>query len=370
MSLEFHGVRLPRHNFTLTLDVNIDDDVTGVFGHSGAGKTSLLHLIAGLERPSAGRLSFNGRVFFDVKKHIWVPPHLRRIGMVFQHARLFPHLNVRKNLLFASSFMAEKPDRKFFNEVVDLLELAPLLEHAVTRISGGEAQRTALGRVLLSKPELLLLDEPFSAIDMTLRRQILPFLWRIRRHFNIPMLIISHDLPDILRLTDKLLLMDKGNVAGKGSLTELVMEHNLLSAAGHAAAINVFDLTISAIENEDSVVMSANTGQAPKFYGLARPGMHSGMNVKAAIAPEDILISIRNDANTSARNIISGKIVNFSDHPARSFCRIDIGGGQNLLAEITRDSLHRLGLQIGSEVFCIFKASSLDIIPDNGATGS
>ncbi len=364
MALEFSGVKLPRHNFTLELDVNIDDEVTGVFGHSGAGKTSLLHLVAGLERPAAGRLTFNGRIFFDMEKRLWVPPHRRRIGMVFQNARLFPHLDVRKNLLFATRFMKEKTGTAYFEEIVSLLELGPLLDHAPAKISGGEAQRVALGRALLSCPEMLLLDEPFSAIDMVLRRQILPFLWRIRQHFNIPMLVISHDLPDILRLTDKLLLLDSGAVVGKGALADLAMRHDFFSAAGHASTLNVFELEVVALENDDCLVLSENTASPLTLYGVTRPGLKPGCRVKAAIAPDDVLISLTDANPTSARNMLPGRILRVSEHPSRTFCQIDLGGDRVILAEITRDSLRRLDLRIGARVSCMFKASSIDILPE------
>lgn len=360
MALEFCGIELPRDNFTLKIDTVVNDDITGIFGHSGAGKTSLLHLISGLERPAAGRLSFNGRVLVDVANKTWVPPHKRRIGMVFQHSRLFPHMNVRKNLLFGRQFLRDKSSNNCFDEVVKLLELETLLDSNPLRISGGESQRVALGRALLCAPELLLLDEPFSAVDFALRRQILPFLWRIRAHFDIPMLVISHDLPDILQLTDKLILLGHGRLTGHGSLRDLVSDRESFGLLGNSGLVSVFDLEIRGFEDSDTMVLSVGADM-PKIYSSFHSAIPVGSKVKASIAPEDVLLSLSPLNETSARNIVPGTVVEILENPGRTLCQVDIGAGSLLLAEITHSSFLRLGIKPGSRIYCLFKANAIDI---------
>jgi molybdate transport system ATP-binding protein len=218
MSLEFDLV-LPRREFELRLAANFGKELIGVFGPSGAGKTSFFNLLAGLERPSAGRIVLNGRILTDVEENLFVPVNKRRIGVVFQEKLLFPHLSVRDNLLFGRKY-AKGPEIPL-ESVAELLDLTTLLDARPADISGGEAQRTAIGRALLSSPELLLMDEPFNAVDSALRRSILPYLKRLGNELDIPMLVISHDLPDIRRLTEKVYLIENGRSAGFGNAADL-----------------------------------------------------------------------------------------------------------------------------------------------------
>ena len=363
MSLVLENLELPRDNFTLRLEGEIGDDVTGVFGPSGAGKTSLMHLLAGLVRPTSGRIVFNGRTLVDVARGVWVPPHCRRIGMVFQEARLFPHLTVKGNLLFGQRY--HPTGRAWFDEVVALLELEKLLSSVPGCISGGEAQRVALGRALLCGPELLLLDEPFSAVDTGLRRQILPFLWRIRAHWRIPLLVISHDLPDILQLTPHLLLIEQGRVIGHGPVAELICDERSAGLVKGSGIVSVFDLTVTGIEDGDTVVLTPPGGEF-SLCAVSTPGLKPGIRVKASISPEDVLLGIAPVTGTSARNMLRGRIVRVVESPARSLCQVDLGGGHILIAELTQNSFQRLALTPGMDIHCVFKATVIDVTPVNG----
>jgi len=360
MTLSLQNIQLPRDRFTMRIDAEIDGGTTGIFGVSGTGKTSLLHLLAGLERPSAGRLVFNGRVLVDVARNIWTPPYRRRIGIVFQDARLFPHLNVRRNLEFGLRYRQTDTGRLSFSEVVELLELTKLLESCPRHISGGESQRVALARTLLSEPEMLLLDEPFSAVDVSLRRQILPFLWRLRDRLNIPMLVISHDLPDILQLTRDLLLIDQGRVAGHGPIDMLAFQPELSPLIKDSGLVNVLELTVAEHEDHDSTRLRRG---GLDFYAAYHDGLVPGQEVKATLAPEDIIVSPHPVSETSARNLIPGKIVRVIDHPSRSLCLINLGDGVSLLAEITQSSFRRLQMTTGMTVYCLFKATAFTLTP-------
>ncbi|HEY4469027.1 MAG TPA: molybdenum ABC transporter ATP-binding protein ModC, partial [Klebsiella sp.] len=191
--------------------------ITAVFGVSGAGKTSLINAISGLTRPQQGRIVLNGRVLNDAEKRIYLAPEKRRIGYVFQDARLFPHYKVRGNLKYGmAKNMADQ-----FDKLVDLLGIAPLLDRLPGGLSGGEKQRVAIGRALLTAPELLLLDEPLASLDIPRKRELLPYLQRLAREINIPMLYVSHSLDEIQHLADKVLVLEEGTVKAFGNLEEV-----------------------------------------------------------------------------------------------------------------------------------------------------
>ena len=186
-----------RHRFEhldLDVDLSLSHGLTGISGPSGSGKTSTLNLIAGLLRPSVGRVTMDDTVFVDTTRDIWCPPHARRIGYVFQDARLFPHLRVRQNLAFGRWFRGNRmPAGSTFDEVVSLLDLGPLLSRYPARLSGGEQRRVALGRALLASPRLLLLDEPLGSLDAGRKQEILPYLDRLIAEHRLPMLYVTHD---------------------------------------------------------------------------------------------------------------------------------------------------------------------------------
>jgi len=360
MILTLENLTLPRDNFTLRIDAAIRDDTTGIFGVSGAGKTSLLHLLAGLARPTAGRIEFNDRTLVDVDRKIWVPPYRRRIGIVFQDARLFPHMTVRRNLEFGRRYRHGRPARVAFAEIVELLELEKILDSRPQHISGGESQRAALARTLLSEPEMLLLDEPFSAVDVSLRQQILPFLWRVRSRLNIPMLVISHDLPDILRLTRNLLLIDQGTVIGHGPVDELAFLPQASLLVKASGLVNVFELAVAGAEDGDTLRLTAGP---LTFYVASGAGLAAGRKVKVTLAPEDVILTLTPITDTSARNLLSGRVLRVIEHPARSLCQVDLGEGITLLAEVTQSSFRRLALTPGLNVYCLFKATAPIVTP-------
>lgn len=196
-------VLLQRGAFTRRVQLREHAQVVALTGHSGAGKTSILNAIAGLLRPQSGRIEVDGHVLFDSVAGIDMPAHLRDIGYVFQDARLFPHLDVRRNLLYGNRrASADNAQTAFaFDDVVALLGIAPLLARRPLNLSGGEAQRVAIGRALLSQPRMLLLDEPLSSLDRARREDVIPFLQRLRDHTRLPMVYVSHSLDEVQRLT-------------------------------------------------------------------------------------------------------------------------------------------------------------------------
>lgn len=242
---------LPRKNFNIQVQESFSGGITGIFGPSGSGKTSLLHSISGITRPASGSITIEGRVVFDAKKKIHLSPEKRNIGYVFQEGRLFPHLNVERNLIYG--LKKHRKSKIPLSDVVNLLNLKHLLKNKPSQISGGERQRTALGRALLSSPDILLLDEPFSAVDSSLRNQIIPFIVHIHYKVNIPILVVSHDLPDILKLTNRLLVIRDGQSLGHGEYYDLLKNHKTATIFRNGALINLDEMMVSANTEESGL---------------------------------------------------------------------------------------------------------------------
>ena len=224
MKLQLESLKLSLAEFTLDLSVCLTAQTTGIFGASGAGKTSLLETIAGLRRPSAGRIVFEGEVFSDASRRVFVRPERRGVGYVPQDMALFPHLNVRENLAYARKFGRPAPVTKpdsVYEQVMDTLSLAGLMDRQIGQLSGGEQRRVAWGRALLAGPRLLLLDEPFAGLDGSLRRELLKELTVIRDQFSLPMLLVSHQPDDLVALCTESLFLEHGLCRQHGQTLKL-----------------------------------------------------------------------------------------------------------------------------------------------------
>lgn len=222
MSLRLQQVRLPLAGFTLEVDATFARPIAGIFGPSGAGKTSLLELIAGLRRPGAGIVRLDETTLSDASACLHVAPRDRRIGYVPQDLALFPHLNVRANLLYGNRSPNEGNEPFTLKHVSEVMEIAPLLERNVTKLSGGEQQRVAFARAILSAPRLLLLDEPMSNLDSRLKQRLIPFLRRIRDEFHIPLIYVTHDAGELTALCDEVMVLDNGRLIERGSPAEVL----------------------------------------------------------------------------------------------------------------------------------------------------
>jgi molybdate transport system ATP-binding protein len=198
--------------FTLEADFKSESRVTAIFGPSGSGKTSVLNAIAGLLRPERGHVAVDGVVLLDTASDVYLAPHERRVGYVFQDGRLFPHLSVKGNLLYGRIFARPSRHHASFEEIVDLLDLGSLLRRGIAALSGGEKQRVAIGRALLSSPRLLLLDEPLSSLDERRKEEVMPFLEKLRDQVSMPIVYVSHVISEIERLAGTVVLMERGQV--------------------------------------------------------------------------------------------------------------------------------------------------------------
>ncbi len=224
--VQLEGVRLPLSRFELRIDVAIHGRVTAIFGPSGAGKTSLLELVAGLRGSPPGRVQVGGSLFSDGSAGVFVPPEKRRVGYVPQDGSLFPHLSVRANLLYGrKKGKAGEDSQTALGGVLEVLEIGSLVERrSVANLSGGERQRVALARALLSRPELLLLDEPLAGLDAELKERVLPYLQRVRDEFRVPMLLVTHSPAEVMALCDEALILEEGRIVEHGRPTDLFIK--------------------------------------------------------------------------------------------------------------------------------------------------
>ena len=353
MSLEF-DVTLPRRDFTIQLSGCFGRETVGIYGPSGAGKTSLFSMLLGLEKPDTGRIVLNGRVLTDTARDTFIPPNRRRIGVVFQEKLLFPHLSIRENILFGERYVDEK--RIQLNSVADLLDLTPMLDSRPSEISGGEQQRTAIARALLTSPQLLLLDEPFNAVHTELRMAILPYINRLISELKIPMLVISHDLPDIQRLTTTVYLINRGECSGFGNIFSLFGEND--SLAGEIGLVN----TLSLYEPREL---------EPGLYscridGIADGFVHAPMaqekarekNFTLIIPPGEISLATRRIFHTSIQNQLAGTISKIINKGTCVFCIVK-SGNLTIVAKVSQISIKELMLKPGDSVFVLFKAQSM-----------
>ena len=343
-------VALQRGDSRLRVKTQLPGPVTGLFGPSGAGKSSLLHLIAGLLRPDAGSIRLNGRVLVD-DRH-WQPPHRRRVGMVFQESRLFPHYSVRGNLLYGAAVGAPST----FDEIVDLFELEPLLGQKAWQLSGGERQRVALGRALLSAPQLLLLDEPLAGLDRGLKRQILPYLRRMRAEARVPMVFVSHDLSALLQLTDNLLVLDKGQVVGQGRFLQLVKDARFLQLTHDLGLPNMLLLSLVAHRPREGLSLLQSGSGGPLIKGPPCE-LKPGEQVRVSLLPEAVALTRAEISGISIQNRIQGRVTHLLSTPQRVMCMVDVGF--ELLVEVTPHAVQELGLREGVQVWALFKAQAL-----------
>ena len=340
----------------LSLKAQFDapNGVTALFGRSGSGKTTLVNAVAGLLRPDHARITLEGDVLVDTAANIFVPPHRRRIGYVFQEARLFPHLTVQQNLRYGR-FFAPRGNRADFDQIVDLLGLAPLLARRPIGLSGGEKQRVALGRAILSQPRLLLLDEPLAALDEPRKAEILPYLERLRDDLRLPMLYVSHSAAEVARLATTLVLIDAGRVTAAGPAADLLSDPNIAPEFGvrEAGAI----LTAKVIAHEADGLTRLDCAAGPLW--LPRVDLPPGARLRLRILAQDVMLALHRPDAISALNILPATVKDLRlGDGAGAMVQLD-AGGDLVLARVTRRSVENLRLAPGVAVHLVLKAVSV-----------
>ena len=351
-----------RDGFTLSAHFEVPaPGVVALFGRSGCGKTTLVNLISGLLEPDEGSVRLNGTVLTDTAAGIAVPVERRRIGYVFQDPRLFPHLTVLGNLLYGRKRAARAAQIIGFDEVVALLGIAPFLRRRPHQLSGGERQRVSLGRALLSQPSLLLLDEPLAALDAARREEVLPYLEALRDRLSIPMVYVSHQFEEVVRLATHVVVMEAGSVVAQGSLSEVSLSAELRAIVGPDAVGSVLDGKVVHVEatrgTSDFQLVDLQLGRGV-LHVTARD-THVGTAVRVQLLARDIIIALQPPQGLSVRNALEGTIVELSDDPHDDavLVSVDIGDG-TLLSRVTHGAVSALGLTPGLRVWCLVKAVS------------
>lgn len=335
--------------FTSTFQFTLRATKCGVFGPSGNGKSTLMHLLAGLLEPDSGSIILDGRALYDSNNKINLPPEQRRVGVVFQHAHLFPHMSVAKNLFYG---MKRTPaiEREINPErLIAILQLEHLMNRPVSKLSGGERQRVALGRTILACPKLILLDEPLSGLDNRLKYEIIPQLRQVFEEFSIPFLFISHSLQEMRMMTEEVLVIERGKIAKQFTTEELA--RTSLGSGGRGYT-NLLELRAP---EDVGKLLSYKWGEASLML-LKTKNPQAGT---FSINSRDILLFKKDPEATSARNMLHCTVKNTYETDWLTGIELDCKG-QTLIAEIVPQSLKELSLKPGSEIVAVFKASAFE----------
>jgi molybdate transport system ATP-binding protein len=344
-------------SFDLQARFSTGPGLTALFGRSGSGKTSVVNMIAGLGRPTRGRIVVDGTVLVDTSQSAFVPRHRRRIGYVFQEARLFPHLTVRQNLLFGRWFTPPAERREHLDEVVALLGIDGLLDRRPGALSGGEKQRVAIGRALLASPRVLLMDEPLASLDAPRKEEILPYIERLRDERLLPIVYVSHSVSEVARLATSVVLMSEGKVEAVGPVEAVFGRLDLYPKTGRFEAGAVLEAEI--VGHDARYGLTRLRHPAGEMLVPRVPAVDSG-RVRLRIRARDVIVAVNRPSGLSALNALPGRIAEVGDDqgPVRDL-RIELTGG-SLLARVTRRSISELGLVPGREVFAIVKSVAIE----------
>ena len=342
-----------RDHFRLTARFSSAPGLTALFGRSGSGKSTLVDIIGGLIRPTRGRVAIDGQVLVDTDRGIFVPKHRRRIGYVFQDSRLFPHLNVRNNLLYGRWFARSGGGaRDDLASVVEMLGIGALLDRRPDSLSGGERQRVAIGRALLAHPRLLLMDEPLASLDEARRVEILPYIERLRDEAGVPIVYVSHSVAEVARLATTVVILTEGKVTAVGPVLDILP----LADAGDAGA--VLDATVT--RHDEAFQLTVLRSAAGELQ-VPRLAAAIGSPVRTYIRARDVMISLRPPEEISALNVLPGRIAAIVPNAtgAQADIRLDCNGAA-LMARLTAKSVQRLALAPGRPVFAVIKSVSFE----------
>ncbi|NQY13034.1 MAG: molybdenum ABC transporter ATP-binding protein [Henriciella sp.] len=345
-------------DFTLTVDEHVSlNGVTAVFGPSGSGKTSLLNLVAGFLRPDRGEISFGDEIWAKTEPKAWVPPHRRPVGTVFQDAQLFPHLSVRGNLDYADKRADKTAPGHARTKIIDAMALSPLLNRTVQTLSGGERQRVAIARTLLTRPRLLLLDEPLSALDGARKAELLPFLETLKTEFALPTLYVSHDVDEVSRIADRVMMLEAGRVIATGRTDDV------LSRFGLEAGRNPYEQAafLSGVIDQEAArdgLIAVRIGEAT-IWPAANVDLASGARVSLKIPARDVSIALEEPTGISIQNMLSASVVAIEPTKRPAFQTVTLSvGDQTILATVTRKAVTDLALAPGRAVFALIKSAT------------
>src|SRR5438132_3184402 len=358
------SVAIQHHFGSFVLDAAFDSGggLTALFGRSGAGKTSLINAIAGLLRPERGHILVDGEVLTDTERGVFVPPRRRRVGYVFQEGRLFPHLSVRQNLLYGRWF-APPVDRKGggrageVDQIVELLGLGALLQRRPANLSGGEKQRVAIGRALLSRPRLLVMDEPLASLDEERKTEILPYIERLRDAAGVPIVYVSHQVTEVTRLATTMVVLSEGRVAAVGPTAAIMGRIDLFPLTGRAEAGAILATRVA---GHDAAFGLTTLHAAAGELRVPHLDLPVGAALRVRIRARDVMIALAPPVGLSALNVLPGTVAEIgrADGPIVEI-RLDCAG-EALIARLTRRSVETLGLAPGRAVYAVIKSIAFD----------
>ena len=330
--------------------------ITALFGPSGCGKSTLLRIIAGFERGARGRISYGDETWLGGRA--FLPPHRRGVGYVFQDTRLFPHLTARGNLDYAHKRAGDVAARYSFDDVVDVLDLAPLFDRRATQLSGGERQRVAIGRTLLARPRLMLMDEPLAALDTRRKGEIMPYIGRLPDAFGLPVIYVTHALEEVTQLCDRIVALADGHVAAAGGVAETLERLDLANVQGRFEAGAMLTGRIAAQDTElymSSVDLGTARIEVPQ---IAVP---PGEEVRLRVRARAVSLALTRPEGLSIRNMLDARVLNIAPEAATAFAEVLLDvGGQHLRARVTRAAIAALELREGQSVIALIKAVSFD----------
>jgi len=340
-----------------SLDIGPTSRVTVLFGPSGAGKTTILRCIAGLEPLNDGRIVFKDRVWADVSRGIHLPPQQRPVGYLFQDYALFPHLNVRQNIAYGINPMREQERARKVQEIAHNLQVEDLLDRRPSELSGGQQQRVALARSLVRRPEILLLDEPLSALDGPTRDRVRAELARLLRTLQVPAILVTHDWVDALSLGDRLVVMSRGTILQTGAPADVFArpEH-----AEVAAAVGMETVASGVVKERRNGSLTLQVDRAELVAVDPNPQDGDPSSYFVCIRGENVTLETGRPSQSSARNHLRGIVKDIA--PNGTLWRVTVDVGTDVVAFLTRQAVEDMGLTPGAEVYAVFKASAVHLI--------
>ena len=342
--------------FQLEVRFKASNGITALFGPSGSGKTTLVNILAGLKSANAGFISINDVILFDKKKGTNLATQKRRIGYVFQENFLFPHMDVKGNLLYGKYFIPKREDRVDFSHILNLLDLKELLNRFPRSLSGGERQRVAIGRALLVAPHLVLMDEPLASLDPVRKAEIIPYIEKLRNDFNIPIVYVSHNVDEIIRLADTIVVLDKGQSIISGPIEDVMSRLDNPAIIPQKDTGVVLSGTVNSHDSEFQISELMIKG-FPFYVPILKSKV--GSNIRIRILGKNVSLSLLQPENTSILNIFRARVIKFSKSSG-PYVDVLLDIGANLIAKVTKKSVYQMNLTAGADVFALIKAASID----------
>jgi len=354
------SVRLHHRFPSVEIDVAFEPaspGVTVLFGPSGSGKSTVIAAAAGLLRPDLCRIEVDGKVLDDTESGIWLTPEQRRIGLVFQDARLFPHMSVATNLRFG--LRRAPPGPVQFDTVVELLGIGGLLDRRPHTLSGGERQRVAIGRALLAQPHLLLMDEPLASLDEARRSEIMPYLARLKTALNLPILYVTHAFDEVTQLADSIVLLEAGHVVASGPMSEIVARGELpLAQRDDAGAV----LACRVVQHDTERALTRLEGSGASLW-IPLLDLAPGAEIRVRIPAREVILAGTAPGSISLHNVVPGEVRRITTDPAGRSVLVEIALQSGvLISRVTPDAVVRLALAPGRPVLALIKSTSIEVL--------